>query len=86
MRLFRKEPPDSRTGFRLPRELLASIDAVCNEQDLTRSQVFRKCVTQFIKSVGDNRNVQNLGIAQMTQVEQHSGWMPELYDRLERRK
>jgi hypothetical protein len=86
MRLFRKAPPDSRTGFRLPQELLASIDAVCNEQDLTRSQVFRKCVTQFINCVGEDRNVRYPGTAQTARVEQHSGWMPELYDRVQRKR
>jgi metal-responsive CopG/Arc/MetJ family transcriptional regulator len=86
MRIFRKAPPNSRTGFRLPRELLDSIDAVCSQQDLTRSQVFRKCVTQFINGVAENRNVQNPGAAQIAQVEQHTGWMPELYDRLQRRR
>jgi metal-responsive CopG/Arc/MetJ family transcriptional regulator len=82
MRLFRKAPPDSRTGFRLPRELLASIDAVCNEQDLTRSQVFRRSITQFIKSFADNHELKTNNVEEGTQ----SSWSPELYDRLQRRK
>jgi metal-responsive CopG/Arc/MetJ family transcriptional regulator len=41
---------DSSTAFRLPKGLLATIDAICEKQDLTRSQLFRRSVTQYLKS------------------------------------
>jgi hypothetical protein len=31
--------PDPQTAFRLPKGLLASVDAICEQQDLTRSQL-----------------------------------------------
>ena len=43
------KPPDPSTAFRLPRTLLATIDAVCQQQDLTRSQLYRKSIADFLK-------------------------------------
>ncbi len=83
MQLFCNTSPDTRAGFRLPRELLASIDAVCHELDLTRSQIFRKSVTQFIKSLGDQHDVQ---IPTRPEQKPTTGWSQELYDRLQRRR
>ena len=40
---------DPITGFRLPRTMLAAVDAICVQQDLTRSQVFRRSIMEFIK-------------------------------------
>ena len=57
MKLFRKTPPDSSTAFRLPKEMLSTIDTICNDLYLTRSQPFRRSVTEFIKSLGHERNV-----------------------------
>jgi hypothetical protein len=37
------------TAFRLPTTLLQTVDSLCVEQDLTRSQFFRRCIVQFIK-------------------------------------
>jgi hypothetical protein len=75
--------PDIRAGFRLPRELLASIDAVCHELDLTRSQIFRKCVTQFIKSLAEH---DHLHTPPKLEERPATGWSPELYDRLKPRR
>ena len=85
LKLFRRTPPDSSTAFRLPKELLASIDSICNDLDLTRSQLFRRSVTEFIKTLGHERSVQDPNHAQVPKVEQR-GWSPELYDRLQRRR
>jgi metal-responsive CopG/Arc/MetJ family transcriptional regulator len=85
LKFFRRTPPDSSTAFRLPKELLSTIDSICDEMDLTRSQLFRRSVTEFIKSRGHERNVQNPNNAQMAKVEDQK-WSPELYDRLQRRR
>ena len=84
MKLFRRTPPDSSTAFRLPKELLASIDSICNDLDLTRSQLFRRSVTEFIKSLGHERNVQPSSTVPIPKPERK--WSTELYDRLERRR
>ena len=44
--------PDAHAAFRLPEELLAVIDSICVEQDLTRSQLFRRSITEYILSRG----------------------------------
>ena len=64
MKLFRRTPPNSSTAFRLPKELLSTIDTICNELDLTRSQLFRRSITEFIKSLGHERNVQARAMSQ----------------------
>jgi hypothetical protein len=51
MNLFRTTSTDAASAFRLPKELLAAIDAACNELDLTRSRLFRRSVTEFLKSM-----------------------------------
>jgi metal-responsive CopG/Arc/MetJ family transcriptional regulator len=58
LRLFRTSPPDRHTAFRLPKELLATIDAICDAQDLTRSQFFRRCLTERVKSLCQELDVQ----------------------------
>ena len=40
------------TGFRLPQTMLATVDTICAQQDLTRSQVFRRSILEFIKRQG----------------------------------
>ena len=42
--------PNSSTAFRLPQDLLATVDMVCDQQDLTRSQVFRRSITEYLKN------------------------------------
>ena len=83
MKLHHSTTPDSHAAFRLPKELLSSVDSICNRFDLTRSQIFRKSVTQFIKTFGDHHDVQT-----PPKVEERptTGWSLELYDRLQRRK
>jgi metal-responsive CopG/Arc/MetJ family transcriptional regulator len=41
---------NSSTAFRLPQGLLATVDIICDKQDLTRSQVFRRSITEYLKS------------------------------------
>ena len=75
----------SSIAFRLPKELLASIDLICNEFDLTRSQLFRRSVTEFIKTLGHERNAQPLSAVPIPKQEERK-WSAELYHRLERRR
>jgi hypothetical protein len=50
LKVFRQTPPDAHAAFRLPKELLVTIDAICSELDLTRSQLFRRSITEYIKT------------------------------------
>jgi hypothetical protein len=40
---------DPATAFRLPKTMLATVDAICARQDLTRSQVYRRSVVEYLK-------------------------------------
>lgn len=42
-----KKPTPVVTSFRLPENLLRLVDAHCAANDLTRSQVLRKCLKNF---------------------------------------
>jgi hypothetical protein len=41
---------DPPTAFRLPKAILAIVDAICAKEDLTRSQVFRRSVMAYLKN------------------------------------
>jgi len=41
---------DPSTAFRLPKAMLAIVDTICEKQDLTRSQLFRRSITEYLKS------------------------------------
>jgi predicted transcriptional regulator len=41
---------DPSTAFRLPQAVLAAVDSFCAKQDLTRSQIFRRSVVEYLKS------------------------------------
>ena len=41
---------DASTAFRLPQMLLATVDSLCAKQDLTRSQVFRRSIIEYLKT------------------------------------
>jgi hypothetical protein len=69
----------STTAFRLPTSLLQTIDKWCVENDITRSQFLRRCISDRIKSLG-----LQLSTTTPKQGEQHL-WSPELYDRMRRR-
>ena len=38
------------TAFRLPKVIIATVDAICAREDLTRSQVFRRSVMEYLKN------------------------------------
>ena len=42
--------PNSSTAFRLPQGVLATVDLICDQQDLTRSQVYRRSITEYLKN------------------------------------
>jgi metal-responsive CopG/Arc/MetJ family transcriptional regulator len=48
---------DAHTAFRLPQELLATIDNLCDQLDLTRSQLFRRCVMEYLKKRSHDRTL-----------------------------
>jgi hypothetical protein len=64
---------DPATAFRLPKMLLATVDTLCAKQDLTRSQVFRRSITEFLR----NQNIEI--IAEVKPPEPQQTWSPELY-------
>jgi Ribbon-helix-helix protein, copG family len=63
---------DPTTGFRLPRAMLATVDSICVQQDLTRSQVFRRSLMEYLKS-------QNGVAADVTSREPQRSWPGELF-------
>ena len=65
------------TAFRLPTFLLQTVDNWCATHDITRSQFFRHCITDRIKSLGLDTSA--------SQPQQQQSWAPELYDRLRRK-
>jgi hypothetical protein len=85
LRLARQNPPDSSTAFRLPISLLRAVDQWCDQNDITRSQFFRRCVVERIKALG----VESMAHAEV-QTPQATGeqrqWSEELYDRLKRHR
>jgi hypothetical protein len=42
---------DPATAFRLPKAVLATIDAICAAQDLTRSQIYRRSVLDYLRNL-----------------------------------
>jgi hypothetical protein len=66
--------PNSSTAFRLPQGLLATVDIICDKQDLTRSQVFRRSITEYLKS-------QQVEILEPAPEEPKRSWSEALYGR-----
>jgi hypothetical protein len=65
---------DPITGFRLPKTMLAKVDSLCVEQDLTRSQVFRRSIMEYLKG-------QNAIATDVNQPEPRPAWPAELFER-----
>ena len=65
---------DPPTAFRLPKTILATVDAICAREDLTRSQVFRRSVMEYLKS-------QNAIATDVNQPEPQRAWPAELFER-----
>jgi metal-responsive CopG/Arc/MetJ family transcriptional regulator len=86
LRLFRSTPPDKHAAFRLSHELLAIIDSICDQLDITRSQFFRHALTDRVKSYGQERNIQPPSNVQIAKEEEKRQWSQELYDRMQRRR
>ena len=42
-----KKPTPAVTSFRLPEKLLRVVDDYCETEDVTRSQLLRKCLKNF---------------------------------------
>ena len=50
MRMVTLKISDPATAFRLPKAILATVDEICAREDLTRSQVFRRSIMQYLKN------------------------------------
>jgi hypothetical protein len=64
---------DPPTAFRLPKAILAIVDAICAKEDLTRSQVFRRSVMAYLKN-------QNAIATDVSQPEPQRAWPAELFE------
>jgi predicted transcriptional regulator len=64
---------DPATAFRIPKTILATVDAICAREDLTRSQVFRRSVMQYLKN-------QNVIVADVNQPEAQQAWPADLFE------
>jgi len=69
-----KAKTNSSTAFRLPQGLLATVDLICDKKDLTRSQVFRRSITEYLKS-------QQVEIVEPPTEEPKRTWSEALYGR-----
>jgi hypothetical protein len=56
--------------------MLATVDSICAEQDLTRSQLFRRSIIEYLK----NQNIEI--ITEVKPPEPKLTWPAELYNRL----
>jgi hypothetical protein len=81
------------TAFRLPTELLRVIDRWCDENDLTRSQFIRRCITDRIDSLGianpaklNADQLQPSGVNSESELPEKEPrrWSPEVRQRFER--
>src|SRR5579863_5266028 len=81
------------TAFRLPTRLLQMIDRWCGANDTTRSQFFRRSITDRVKSLGigcgaesipDQLKSAEVNSATEPPKEEPRRWSPELYQRVER--
>jgi metal-responsive CopG/Arc/MetJ family transcriptional regulator len=86
LRLFRSTPPNKHTAFRLSQELLATIDSLCDQLDITRSQFFRHALTDRVKTYTCEQNIQPPSDVQLPIKDEKRQWSQELYDRMQRRR
>jgi predicted transcriptional regulator len=47
---------DAHAAFRVSRDLLAIVDEICIEHDLTRSQIFRRSIAEYVRARGYQRD------------------------------
>jgi predicted transcriptional regulator len=65
---------DPATAFRLPKRILATVDEICAREDLTRSQVFRRSVMEYLKS-------QNAIATEVSPPAAQQAWPADLFER-----
>ena len=65
---------DPATAFRLPKAILASVDAICVREDLTRSQIYRKSLVDYL------RKHNAAAIADLNQAEPQTTWPMGLFE------
>jgi len=58
---FHAKSTDAHAAFRVSKDLLALVDEICIELDLTRSQIFRRSIAEYIKACGYQRDESNCG-------------------------
>jgi hypothetical protein len=64
---------DPATAFRIPKTILATVDAICAREDLTRSQVFRRSVMEYLKN-------QNAIATDVHRAEARLPWPADLFE------
>jgi hypothetical protein len=64
---------DPATAFRVPKTILATVDAICAREDLTRSQIFRRSVMEYLKN-------QNVIVTDVYQPEARLPWPADLFE------
>jgi len=68
------KPSEPSTGFRLSETMLATVDSFCAKQDLTRSQLFRRSIAEYLKN-------QNAIVTDVNPTERNLPWPAELFER-----
>jgi hypothetical protein len=64
---------DPATAFRIPKTILATVDAICAREDLTRSQVFRRSVMEYLKN-------QNAIVTEVSPPAAQQAWPADLFE------
>jgi len=54
---FHTKATDAHAAFRVSKHLLAMVDEICAELDLTRSQIFRRSIAEYLKTRGYERDL-----------------------------
>jgi predicted transcriptional regulator len=54
---FPSQSADAHAAFRVSKDMLAIVDEICIEHDLTRSQIFRRSIAEYIRARGYQRDV-----------------------------
>ena len=74
MKLVSQPKPDASTAFRLPQKVLEAVDLACGRSDLTRSQIFRRSIVDYLKA-------QNIEVAAAPEQEPRLAWSTSPYKR-----
>jgi hypothetical protein len=76
---------EASTAFRLPKEMLETIDILCRDFDTSRSQLYRRACTELIRTLGHQRNLQTPSNVPPPKPEDPK-WGPELVARIEQHR